>query len=119
MPRTSLNNNITRCTPAGLDVTGVDVAADTANGNSVTYTDDLMFYVLNGDDAAITVTVPTPGTVGRAALAVSDIAVPINAGAWKLIGPFTREVVQSDGQVYIDYAGTTITGVMIAPLRAY
>lgn len=119
MPYTALTT-VTRTTPAGLDVTAIDVAADTANGNSVAHTDDLMLYVLNGDDASITVTIPTPGTVGRAALAIGDVAVTIAAGAWRLIGPkIPRECIQSDGTIHIDFAGTTMTGVMIAPLRAY
>lgn len=110
---------ITRATPLGFDPTAIDVAADTTNGNSVVYTDDLVLYILNGDDASITVTIPTPGTIGRAALAIGDIAVTIANGTYKLIGPFGREVVQSDGTVHIDYAGTTITNVTVAPIRVY
>lgn len=118
MPRTQLTT-ITRLTPAGLDVTGVDTAAELTDGNSVAYTPDLLLYVLNGDDASLTVTIPTPGTIGRGALAIGDQTVTIAAGAWKLIGPFGREVVQSTGLMHIDYAGTTPSAVMVAPLRAY
>lgn len=118
MARTALTT-ITRTSPLGTDYTAIDVAADTTNGNSVVWTDDLILYVLNGDDASITVTIPTPGTVGRAALAITDVVVTIAAAGVRLIGPFGRECVQADGTISIDFTGTTITGVMIAPLRVY
>lgn len=107
---------ITRGTPAGLDVTAIDVAAQTTDGNSFVWGPNRAVYVLNGDDASITVTIPTPGTVGAGALAIADQDVTIAVGASKLIGPFGREFVQSTGLVHIDYAGTTITGVMAAVL---
>lgn len=118
MARTALTT-ITRTSPSGTLMTGVAVAADTTNGNTVTWTPDLILHILNGDDASITVTIPTPGTVGRASLAISDVTNTIAAATNEIMGPFGRECVQADGTIAIDFTGTTITGVMIAPLRVY
>lgn len=115
MARTQLTT-ISKGTPVGLDLTAVDVAADTVNGNTMAWAPNRSVWILNGDDASITVTFLTPGTVGAGALAIADQAVTIAAGAHKLIGPFGREFVQADGQIYWDYAGTTITNVTVAPV---
>lgn len=118
MARTQLTT-ITRIAETGTNPESVDVAAETTDGNSVTYTPDLLLFVKNGDDASLTVTIPTPGTVGRSGLAVGDITCTIPAGEYRLMGPFGREVVQATGLMHIDYAGTTPTNITVAPLRAY
>jgi alkylation response protein AidB-like acyl-CoA dehydrogenase len=101
---------------AGIDLTAVDTAAEVTDGNSFVWTKDRRVWILNGDDASITVTFPTPVTVGRSALAVADTSGTISAGAHKLFGPFGPEYRQADGTVHINYAGTTPTGVTVAVL---
>lgn len=106
----------TTITEDGIDLSAVDVAAQTTDGDSFTWTRTRRFWVLNGDDASITVTIPTPATVGRGARAVGDASGTIAAAGHKIFGPFGSEFVQSDGTVWINYAGTTITAVTIAVL---
>lgn len=77
-----------------------------------------MLFVLNGDDASLTVTFPTPVTVGRSGLAVADETSVIPAGEYRLCGPFGTEHIQADGTVHVNYAGTTPVGVMAAVLDA-
>lgn len=101
---------------AGVDLAAVDVAANVTDGNSFTWAPHRKVWVLNGDDAAITVTFPTPATVGRSGLAVADTSGTIAAGAHKLFGPFGTEYRQADGSVWIDYAGTTPVSVTVAVL---
>lgn len=108
----------TRLLVAGIDPTDVDTAAELTDGNSFPFADHRLLFVLNGDDAALTVTFPTPATVGREALAVADATCVIPAGEYRLCGPFGPEHIQSDGTVHVNYAGTTPTGVMVAVLDA-
>lgn len=114
MARTSLT--ATSCTEDGIDLSAVDVAAEVTDGNSFTWAPHRVVWVLNGDDASITVTIPTPGTVGRGSRAIGDASGTIAAGAHKLFGPFGSEFVQTDGKVYVNYAGTTPTSVTVAVL---
>lgn len=113
MARTQLTT-INRGVPAGLDPTAIDVAAETTDGNSFAWAENRCLFVLNGDDASITVTIPTPGTVGPGALAIADQTVTIAAAGYRIIGPFGREFVQSTGLVHVDFTGTTITNVTAA-----
>lgn len=116
MARTPLTT-ITRGLAAGLDPASVDVAAELTDGNSVAWSPNLALYVLNGDDASLTVTFPTPGTVGRSGLAIADVSGAVPAAGWRIFGPFGRECVQDDGTVHINYTGTTPTAVMVAPIN--
>jgi hypothetical protein len=100
---------------AGTSPAAIDVPAEVTDGNFFTYKAHRCVYVLNGDDASLTVTIPTPGTIGRGALAISDTAVVIPAGEYRLI-PFGLEHRQPDSTVHLNYAGTTPTGVMVAVL---
>lgn len=101
---------------AGIDLTAVDTAAEVTDGNSFAWTKDRKVWILNGDDASITVTFPTPGTVGRSALAIADQSGTIAAAGHKLFGPFGPEYRQADGSVWINYAGTTPVSVTVAVL---
>lgn len=116
MARTALTP--TTLTEAGINPTAVDVAAELTDGNSFPWADHRLLYVLNGDDASLTVTLPTPVTVGRGALAIADTTITIPAGEYRIAGPFGSEHRQSDGSVHVNYAGTTPTGVMVAVLDA-
>ncbi|MEO3860877.1 hypothetical protein [Acrocarpospora sp. B8E8] len=104
----------TALTLAGIDPGDVDVAAELTDGNSFAWREGVIFYCLNGDDAALTLTFPTPVTVGSGALAVADSTVTIPAGEYRLIKGFGPEHRQADGTVHVNYAGTTPTGVMVA-----
>ena len=105
----------TRTLEGGVDLTAVDGAVNFADGNSVPWHPNLMLWVLNGDDSQLTVTVPTPGTVGRSALAIGDATGAVAAGAHRLLGPFGPEFRQSDGSIYINYSGAD-AAVTIAAL---
>lgn len=103
---------------AGIDPLDVDAAAELTDGNSFPWADHRVLHILNGDDASLTVTFPTPVTVGRGLLAVADSTCVIPAGESRLCGPFGTEHIQTDGTVHVNYAGTTPTGVMVAVLDA-
>ncbi|MCG5220269.1 hypothetical protein [Streptosporangium sp. KLBMP 9127] len=100
----------------GIDLTAVDTAAELTDGNSFMWTKDRRVWILNGDDASITVTFPTPQTVGRGNRAIADGGGTIAAAGHKLFGPFGPEFRQADGTVHINFAGTTPTSVTVAVL---
>lgn len=100
----------------GINLAGVDVAVELTDGNSFMWTKDRRVWILNGDDAALTVTFPTPATVGRGARAIGDGGGSIPAGEHRLFGPFGPEFRQADGSVWINYAGTTPVSVTAAVL---
>lgn len=100
----------------GLDLEDAAVAAEIADGDSFVWTAHRRVWILNGDDAALTVTFPTPVTVGRGQRAVADGGGEIPAGEHRLFGPFGPEFVQTDGTVHINYSGTTPSGVVVAVL---
>lgn len=116
MARTLLT--ATTLTESGIDPTAVDTAAELTDGNSFAWAEHRILYVNNGDDASLTVTFPTPGTVGRSGLAIGDQSGAVANGTYKIFGPFGREYVQADGRVYVDYTGTTPTNVTVAVLDA-
>lgn len=116
MARTALTPTV--LTQAGINPEAVDVAAELTDGNSFAWSDRRLLFVRNGDDASLTVTVPTPGTVGRGALTIADTTITIPAGEYRLAGPFGTEHRQSDGSVHVNYAGTTPTSVTVAVLDA-
>ncbi len=101
---------------SGVDLDAVDQAAEITDGNSFVWTPTRRFYVLNGDDASLTVGIPTAATVGRSALAVADLSQAMSAGTRRVFGPFGPEFRQADGTVHVNYTGTTPTGVMVAAL---
>ncbi|MFB4276045.1 hypothetical protein ACBJ59_12175 [Nonomuraea sp. MTCD27] len=102
---------------AGIDLTAVDVTANTTDGNSFPWAANRKVWILNGDDAALVPTFVNPSTVGRSALPVGDLAGnSIPAAGHKLYGPFDPSYRQADGSVWVDFAGTTPTNVTIAVL---
>ncbi|MEV4837784.1 hypothetical protein AB0K05_24900 [Nonomuraea sp. NPDC049486] len=116
MARTAVT--VTTLTEAGIDPADVDQAAELTDGNSFPWAPHRLLYVLNGDDSALTITVPTPATVGRGQLAIADTTIAVPAGEYRIAGPFGPEHRQADGSVHVDYAGTTPSGVMVAVLDA-
>lgn len=91
-------------TVAGLAPT---LTAPTADGDRFD-AGRVMLYVANGDDTNMTVTAVTPGTV--VGLSITDAAVLVPAGQFRLIGPFPRHAFgrsmgqDNAGQVYVDYS---------------
>ena len=118
MARTAITASTT-LTEAGIDPTAVDAAIDATDGNSFPWREHRLLFVLNGDDASVTPTFLTPGTVGRQALAIPDFpgnAIP--AAGYKIFGPFGPEFRQADGSVYVNWAGTTPASITAAVLDA-
>jgi hypothetical protein len=115
MARTAVT--ATRLTAAGIDPGDVDAAANLADGNSFAWTPNALLYVDNGDDSELTVTVVTPATVGRGALAIADTTITVPAGEYRLAGPFGGEHVQTDGSVHVNYSGADAS-VTVAVLDA-
>ena len=108
-------------TPVSLGGTGVllqdiDTAAELTDGNSFPWRKGRRLYVANGDDASLTVTIPTPGTVGPQNLPLGDATFTIGAGKAWLSPELGQEYRQADGSVHINYSGTTPTAIMSAAL---
>ncbi|TYB50240.1 hypothetical protein FXF51_56790 [Nonomuraea sp. PA05] len=118
MARTAITASTT-LTEAGIDPLAVDAAIEATDGNSFPWREHRLLFVNNGDDAAVTPTFLTPGTVGRQSLPITDFAAgACPAGAWRVYGPFGPEFRQADGSVHVNWGGTTITGVTAAVLDA-
>jgi hypothetical protein len=113
MARTALATP-TRGLETGVDLEAVDAVANLTDGNYVPWHANLMLWVLNGDDTSLTVTVPTPGTVGRSGLAIGDAATTVPATKHRLIGPFGPEFRQSDGNLHINYSGADASVTIVA-----
>lgn len=106
-------------TEAGIDPTAVDGAVNITDGNMFAWSPHRILFVLNGDDASVTPSFLTPGTVGRSSLPIGDLAGnAIAAGAYKIYGPWGSEFRQADGNVYVDWAGTTPVSITAAVLDA-
>lgn len=93
----------------------------TVNMPAAGLTDRLILEVVNGDDAALTVTIKA-GT-GSQALTAADLAVSLAASgggatANRIIGPFeAAQFVKEDGSIDVQFAAAT--GSPSASVRAY
>lgn len=117
MARDAITSGATlSCLETGIIPQDNDVAANTTDGNSFVWKEGRQLCILNGDDASITVTVVTPATVGRSALAVGDASLVIATTKFGIMGPFGPEYRKADGTVDVNYAGTTMTGVMVCTM---
>ncbi|MEV0619595.1 hypothetical protein AB0I81_40195 [Nonomuraea sp. NPDC050404] len=112
MARTALTPAIVGA--AGLNLADTAVAAQLTDGNSFPWAPRRHAWVSNGDDAVLTVTVPTPGTVGPLALPIGDATFAVPAGEALLLPVLGQECRQSDGTVHLNYTGTTPTSVTVA-----
>lgn len=109
MARTALS--VQEPTIAGLNAT---FSAANADGHSIPGTGDIIVEVVNGSGSSITVTIPTPATIGG--LAVADGGGSIPAGERRHYGPFRADLCnQSDGTVHIDFSA--VTSVTCAAIR--
>lgn len=88
--------------------------AAVADGHQVPWSERMHIRVDNADTADKTITIQTPKQIGG--LDLAEKTVTVAAGTEATIGPFLDESTyrQSDGDVYIDYSGTT--SVTIAAL---
>ncbi|MEV7011550.1 hypothetical protein [Streptosporangium sp. NPDC051022] len=100
----------TPITPTALGATGV-IPADVAtavnftDGNSFVWRKGRQVYVANADDTTLTVTIPTPGTVGAQGLAIADGTFTVAAGKGRLLPSLGPEYRQPDGNVHLNYSG--------------
>ncbi|GII84593.1 hypothetical protein Ssi03_25830 [Sphaerisporangium siamense] len=118
MARTPITASTT-LTEAGIDPTAVDAAIEATDGNSFAWREHRLLFVLNGDDAAVTPTFLTPGTIGRQSLPIQDYqAGACPAGAYRIYGPFGPEFRQPDGSVHVNWSGTTPSNITAAILDA-
>ncbi|MYS47535.1 hypothetical protein GTY23_41475 [Streptomyces sp. SID5998] len=93
--------------------TAVAYAAASAGGDTCPTGAGVLLLVKNGDAAAHTVTLATPGTVNG--LAIADRAVPVAAGAEVAI-PVTNDYRDpSTGRAAITY--DAVTSVTVAVIR--
>lgn len=108
----------TALTPVSPGTTGLNlddeaVAAELTDGNSYPWSPRRHLYVNNGDDAALTVTIPTPATVGPLGLDVDDAEFTVPAGEHLLLPAMGVEARQANGLVYVNWSGDTPTGVTV------
>lgn len=100
----------TALTPVALGSTGVvlqdaDIPAELTDGNSFPWKKQRLVYVANGDSTTLTITVPTPGTVGRQALPIGDATFTVDAGEARVLPELGSECRQADGSVHLNYTG--------------
>ena len=100
MARTLITANTP--TTSGLQVhTGVDIAADVANGNEFDNSGNVFLLVRNSDASAHTLTLNTPLAVDGTALPVRTVSITASSARW--FGPFSPEIYnQTNGRVAID-----------------
>lgn len=99
----------------GNDLAGV--AANVA-GDTFPNTGREVVVIKNASVGAITVTVPTTGTVDG--LAIADLTASIGAGETRMLGPFPPSIYSADGQPgevaslsYSDVTTLTVTVVKV------
>lgn len=96
----------------GVSITASAVAADVA-GDTAPVGSGRFLYVANGDVAAHTATVVTPGTVSG--LDVADAALTVAAGEAGII-PLTRVFSGTNGRASITYDDVTSVTVAVFEL---
>ena len=88
---------------AGLAVV---FAAANVDGHSWADNGQQLLQVKNTDAAPITVTFPIPVLVDGQTVASRTVTIPATTGD-KLIGPFTSQYRQTDGDVWVDFSAIT------------
>jgi hypothetical protein len=107
VPRTAI-------TPQGVTSAGRAPAYEPANvdGNSIRPVPGRLVHVKNAGTAAVTVTIPTPGTVDG--LAVADRTISVAAGADQLIALGKGEPYRQPGNVaHLNYSAVTSVTVAV------
>lgn len=107
MPRTLITQQT--ITSTGL---GPTYEAANVDGNSFHLVQGRIFHVKNAGTAAITVTIPTPGTVDG--LAVADRTISVPAAGERLISLGSGAAYrQTGGVAHADYSSVTSVTVAI------
>lgn len=101
-------------TKQNIDPSGLEPSYSAVNSQdtvNVSTGQRVFLHVKNGGGGSINVTinaVKTTATVaGVGAVTISDEVVAVPAGEERMIGPFTEAYMDTDGDVTIDYSGTT------------
>jgi hypothetical protein len=100
----------------GISRTGVapTYAAASAGGDAFRPGERTFVHVKNGGTAAITATIPTPGTVSG--FAVADLAVSVPAGGERMIGPVSPDLFRSSTDGLAGITWSAVTSVTFAVL---
>ena len=107
MPRTAI-------TAQTVTSAGVAATYEPANtlGNSYRLARGRVLHIKNASGAAVTATIPTPGTVDG--LAIADRTVTVPAGTDRFLGLGTIDVHKSSGEdAYVDYSAVTSVTVAV------
>lgn len=108
MPRTKITAQAV--TSAGLTPGATEPA--NVDGNSFDAVAHRLVEVVNGSAGAVTVTVPTPGTVDG--LAIADRTASIAAGArWRWSPGDGNAYRQTGGVIHLDYSAVTSVTVAV------
>jgi len=93
---------------------GPTFAAANVDGHSWADNGQQFLYVKNASGSPITVTFPIPVLVDGQAVASKTVSVPATTGE-RIIGPFTGQYRQSDGDVWVDFSSvTTVTVALLS-----
>lgn len=106
--------------PAGI--TPVYSAANSQDTVKISTAQRVFLHVKNGGGGSINVTITaqkTSATVaGVGGVTISDQVVAVAAGSEEMIGPFTEAFMDTDGDVTINYSGTTSVTAAVLQLPA-
>ena len=97
--------------------------ADTGSGDKIKNNDGKTFLLIKNPGASsATVTVAAQGTSidvpGYGPMVKANLAVPVNAGEEKLVGPFPASAwSDSNGDLNLSYSGAGASDIDVAPLE--
>lgn len=105
----------TGITPQSPGAAGATINFESANvdGNSFQARAGRVLHVRNGSASSITVTLPTPATVGGLAIADRTVTVAAGAHAAVALGPVPVAYLQTDSSVHVDYSAVTTVTVAV------
>lgn len=111
MARTALTVQTVITSGTGLAPSYATV--DNANGNYFTWPGGRVFlHVKNTNAATRTLTIDAPQTIDGLAMADPTYTIAATTGD-HLIGPLSDKLVQTNGQVYLDWSAATNTTVAV------
>lgn len=89
-------------------------AAASAGGDSFVPGDRVFLHIKNASAAAITATIPTPGTTGG--FAIADLAVSVPAAGERFIGPVSPDLFRDRADGLADVIWSAAASVTFAVL---